>query len=46
MAFAKTVAAVMTGMVAIGGILSFAGKGNLGASAQKIARFITDGYGV
>jgi len=42
----KTVVSVMVGILGTGIVLNMVGKGYLGQSAQKGARFITEGYGV
>lgn len=42
----KTTFGVILGICATGAILKLAGDGVLGAYPQKIAKYITQGYGV
>lgn len=37
---------LMLGIMATGAVLNLAGNGKLGVQAQKIAKYITNGYGV
>jgi len=42
----KMILSTMVAIVGTGVALNMVGKGYLGASAQKAAKFITEGYGV
>lgn len=46
MDFPKISASVVVSILATGAILNIAGNGMLGSQAQKLAQFITKGYGV
>lgn len=41
-----TVFKIVLGIMATGAILNMAGNGKLGVTPQKIAKYITNGYGV
>lgn len=41
-----TVFKVVVGIVVTGAFLNMAGNGKLGVQAQKMAKYITNGYGV
>lgn len=41
-----TVVSVMIAIVGTGAILNMAGNGSFGVSAQKFAKYVTNGYGV
>lgn len=43
---AKTVTSVMIGIIGTGLLLNMVGKGFLGQTAQKAAKYVTEGYGV
>lgn len=42
----STTAKVMIGILGTGAILNLAGSGKLGTTAQKAARYVTEGYGI
>lgn len=45
MGISKATLSLMGAIVATGAVLNLAGSGKLGSTMQKLARFVTQGYG-